>query len=178
MQSFHFEVLLRDKYNWVFSDLSPDGFPHPSLPLESVVQKFLLSCFCFAPFSSNSDISWSTSRDWYSEIFVVFRGFSWTGRFVNGIWYPSTIDKVSWSCLIFSHCFTNCDSLPASGTFDISLVNNFSTTQCIRVIDASGTKFELFVKGTSFRFSKEVFTLCFWTSMLNFPSALMVKWTL
>ena len=68
---------------------------------------------------------------------------------------------MSWSSVIFSHCFTNCNSLPASGTFGISSVNYFLSTGCIKVIDASGTSFELSVKGNSFRFSKEVFTLNF-----------------
>ena len=64
------------------------------------------------------------------------------------------------SRVIFSHCFTNCGSLSARGTFGISSVNNFLTAGCMKVIDASGTNFELLVKETSFRFSKEVFTLC------------------
>ena len=82
------------------------------------------------------------------------------------------------SRVIFSHCFTNCNSLPARGTFGISSVNNFLTARCMKVIDASGTSFELWVSETSFRFSKEVFTLCCWTSMLKFPFAIMLKQTL
>ena len=110
----------------------------------------LLTCFCFldSSFFTKFNISWST-------------GFSWTGRFVNGIWYPFTIDKTSWWRIILFYCFTNWDSLPASGTFGISSVNNFLSTGCIKVIDASGTSFELLMKGTYFRFSEKVFTLWF-----------------
>ena len=73
--------------------------------------------------------------------------------------YPFTTDKTSrWRIILF-YCFTNWDRLPASGTFGISSVNNFLTAGCIKVIDASDTSVELLVKGTFFRFSKEVFTL-------------------
>ena len=137
-----------------------------------------VSAFWIAPFSSNSDISWSSNRECCSDIFIVFGDFYWTGRFVNGIWYRFTIDKISCSRVIFSHYFTNCDSLPASDTFGISSVNNFLTTGCIKVIDVSGTGFELLVKGTSFRFLEETFTQCFWTSMLKFPCTIMLKRTL
>ena len=142
-----------------------NGQFHPSF---SPTRKMLLrnsswavSAFWITPFSNNSGISWSTSRNCCFGIFIVFGGFSWTGRFVNCIWNPFTIDKMSWSSVIFSHCFTNCNSLPASCTFGISSVNYFLSTGCIKVIDASGTSFELLVKGNSFRFSKEVFTLNF-----------------
>ena len=45
----------------------------------------------------------------------------------------------------------------------------------MKVIDASGTSFELLVKGTLFRFSNEVLTLCCQTSMLKCPSVIMLK---
>ena len=137
-----------------------------------------VSAFWIAPFFSNSDISWSTSRECRSDIFIVFGDFYWTGRFVNGIWDRCTIDKISCSRVVFSHYFTNCDSLPASDTFGISSVNNFLTTGCIKVIDVSGTGFELLVQGTSFRFLKETFIQCCWTSMLKFPCTIMLKRTL
>ena len=38
--------------------------------------------------------------------------------------------------------------------------------------------YQLLVKVTSFRFFKEVITLCSWTSMLKFPSAIILKWSL
>ena len=73
--------------------------------------------------------------------------------------YPFTTDKTSrWRIILF-YCFTNWDRLPARGTFGISSVNNFLTAGCIKVIDASDTSVEFLVKGTSFRFSKEVFRL-------------------
>ena len=70
------------------------------------------------------------------------------------------------------------DSLPASGTFGISSVNNFLTTGCIKVVDVSGSSFKLFGKGISFRFSKEVFTMCCWTFILKLLSAIVLKRTL
>ena len=55
----------------------------------------------------------------------------------------------------------------------------FFITVCIIVIDASGTTFELLVKGTSFRGSVLLnFSLCYWTSMLKSPSAIILKWIL
>ena len=120
-----------------------------------------VSAFWIAPFLPNLIFPGPLAEIVVLTSLLFFRGFSWTGRFVNGIWYPFTIDKTSWWRIILFYCFTNWDSLPASGTFGISSVNNFLSTGCIKVIDASGTSFELLVKGTYFRFSEEVFTLWF-----------------
>ena len=63
---------------------------------------------------------------------------------------PSLLTKFLGRLYFFYQCFTNCDSLPASGTFGISSLNNFLTNGCIKAIDASGTNFELVLNGTSF----------------------------
>ena len=117
--------------HWVFFRFITRRFPPSFFPIRKMLLRNssgVVSIFWIGPFSSNSDISWSTSRECYYDIFIVFGGFSWTPRFVNGIWYPFLIDKISWWRVIFSHCFTNCDSLPTSGKFDISSVNNFLAT--------------------------------------------------
>ena len=180
MKTLHFEVLVQDEclfcmvfFRFITGQFSPSFFPTRKMLLRN--SSLAVSDLWIALFSSKFDVSWSTSIECCSDIFIAFGGFSWTGRFVNGIWYPFTIDKISWSRVTFSYCFTNCDSVPASGTFGLSSVNNFLTTGCMKVIDASGTSFELLVKGTLFRFSNEVLTLCCQTSMLKCPSVIMLK---
>ena len=118
---WNFEMLVRDgciEFFQIYHGMvSPILFSHKKRLLRNSF--WAVSDFWIAPFPSNSDISWSTSRDCCSDNFIEFWGFSWNARFVNGIWYPFTIGKFLWSRVIFFHCFRYWDSLPASDKFGI-----------------------------------------------------------
>ena len=98
------------------------------------------------------------------------------GRFVNGIWYPFTIDKIFRSFLIFSDCFSNWNSFPASVTLDIPSVNNFPLARFINssgtslelVVNASGSNFVLLVNASDSNF--ELFWLMSEAAVLGFCS--------
>ena len=129
--------------------------------------------FWKVPLSNISRTSWSINQSCSFDIFFRFGMFSCNGKLTNEILFPFSINKSSWSWVIFPQAGLKYSNIPDNSTFGMLFVNYLHVIGCrrSRVFTLNnGIRSELLVKELSFWVIEERTIWC-WTVIVKLSGA-------
>ena len=129
--------------------------------------------FWKAPLSNISRTSWSINQSCSFDIFFRFGMFSCNGKLTNEILFPFSVNKSSWSWVIFPQAGLKYSNIPDNSTFGMLFVNYLHVIGCrrSRVFTLNnGIRSELLVKELSFWVIEERTIWC-WTVIVKLSGA-------
>ena len=144
MQTFHFEMLyginLLRAFKFIQGRFLPCFFFTSRILLSNWSGNWY-STFFMAPLSSISIISWFINNSCVLDVVTCFGMFLCTGTFKNGITYPFTTDKISWSWVNFSQFLLKWANLPVNCRSGILLKGEHLLETLLESFSRQGSQF-------------------------------------